>query len=257
MKRQLFDLGGISLTIAVLLGLTVGDVRARALSTASSGSLYKPAVAQPTDELDISVCDPSAGPFSPDITHPYLPYAVGHVLVLKGVEDGVSVRVQIRVLDKTEVVAGVTTRVVVERAWEDGELHEVAWNYFAQAPDGTVCYYGEDVNFYEDGQVVSHEGSWRAGEGDNLPGIIMPAEPAVGMSYAQEVAPGISEDRAEIISIGERVTVPAGTYRKTLLTLETSPLDPGAESFKIYAPGVGLIVDDVLELVRVGRDDDD
>ena len=67
----------------------------------------------------------------------------------------------------------------------------------------------------------------------------------------------LAEDQAEIVSIGETVTVPAGTYENTLFTRETSPLEPGDESFKRYAPGVGLIVDDVVELVRVGSDGDD
>ena len=89
------------------------------------------------------------------------------------------------------------------------------------------------------------------------PGIIMPANPAVGMRYAQEVAPGISEDQAKIVALGETGTVPAGTYQNTLLIRETISLDPGVESFKRYAPGVGLIVDDVSELVRVGDDDDE
>jgi hypothetical protein len=244
MKTHRNKFFGISLAGALLLGLT--------LNFSGGQTLAAEAI-----DLDISICDPSAGPFSADINHPYLPYAVGHTLVLKGVEDEVDVRLRLTVLNETEVVAGVTTRVVEERAWEDGELHELARNFFAQTADGTVCYYGEDVNFYEEGEVVSHEGAWRAGEGENRPGIMMPGSPAVGMAYAQEVAPGVSEDQAEIVSMGERVTVRGGTFENTLLTRETSPLDPGVAAFKVYAPGVGLIVDDVLELVRIGTNDDD
>jgi hypothetical protein len=110
---------------------------------------------------------------------------------------------------------------------------------------------------YENGQVVSHEGAWRAGQGDNRPGIIMPANPVVGMTFVQEVAPGIAEDQAEIVSIGETVTIAAGTYQNTLFTRETTPLEPGHESFKRYAPRVGLIVDNVVELVRVTSNNDD
>ena len=85
----------------------------------------------------------------------------------------------------------------------------------------------------------------------------MPANPAVGLTYVQEVAPGIAEDQAEIVSIGETVTVPAGAYQDTFFTRETTPLEPGVESFKRHAPGVGLIVDEAIELVRVGSDDDE
>lgn len=256
MKKQHFYLLSLALTGVLLLSLTVGYSRAQALNS-TSDPLSEPLVTKKSSELDISICDPAAGPFSLKITNPYFPLAKGNVRLLKGVEDGAKLRLRITVLDETEVVAGVKTRVVEEKEWEDGELIEVSRNFFVQAPDGTVCYYGEDVDMYENGQVVSHEGAWRAGEGDNRPGIIMPANPAVGMTYVQEVAPGIAEDQAEIVSIGETVTIPAGTYKNTLFTRETTPLEPGSESFKRYAPGVGLIVDNVVELVRVVSNNDD
>jgi hypothetical protein len=255
MNKQYFKLFYLSLIVALLMSLTIGYVRAQALKPASD-PLNKALVIKENSELDIGICDPSAGPFSLEITNPYFPLPVGQVWLLRGVEDGVNLRLRIRVLNETEDVAGVTTRVVEEREWEDGEIIEISRNFFVQAPDGTVCYYGEDVDIYENGQVVSHEGAWRAGEDDNLPGIIMPANPAEGMSYAQEVAPGIAEDQAEIVSIGETVTVPAGTFENTLFTRETTPLEPGSESLKYYAPGVGIIVDDVVELVRVGGNGD-
>ena len=48
----------------------------------------------------------------------------------------------------------------------------------------------------EAGVVVSHEGSWRADEGDNQPGIYMRAAPAEGMTFEQDVAPGVAEDES-------------------------------------------------------------
>jgi hypothetical protein len=258
MKKQHFKLLSLSLTMILLMSLTIGDVKAQGLKPASD-PLNEALGIKRNSELDIEICDPTAGPFSLEITNPYFPLPVGQVWLFKGVEDGVNLRLRITVFNETEVVAGVTTRVVEEREWEDGELIEVSRNFFVQAQDGTVCYYGENVDIYENGQVVSHEGAWRAGEDDNLPGIIMPANPTEGMSYAQEVAPGIAEDRAEIVSIGETVTVPAGTFENTLHTRETTPLEPGNVSLKHYAPGVGLIVDSAFELVRVGSaaNDDD
>ena len=199
--------------------------------------------------LDISVCDPANGPFSLAITNPWLPFSVGNQWILEGEEEGAALRLQITVLAETEEVAGVTTRVVEEREWEDDELIEVSRNFFVQAPDGTVCYYGEDVDIYEGGNIVSHNGAWRAGDG-NSPGIMMPADPQVGMRYKQEVAPGVAEDEAEIIAIGEPFMVPAGTFENTLLTSETTPLEPGAVSEKRYAFDTGLIVDDVVELTE-------
>ncbi|HET7039156.1 MAG TPA: hypothetical protein VFH97_04670, partial [Gemmatimonadales bacterium] len=145
-------------------------------------------------------------------------------------------------------VAGVATRVLEERETEGGELVEVSRNFFAQAPDGTVCYFGEDVDIYEGGTVVSHEGEWRAGVSGALPGIMMPASPTVGMAFRQELATGVAEDRAVIDAAGEAVTVPAGTFTSTIGFRETTPLEPGAESIKVFARDVGLIVDDAVRL---------
>lgn len=258
MQTLRLNLFSVSLVGVLLLSLA-GSYLGIGIWANTSNPRNEPAINRES-ELDIGVCDPEAGPFSTKIDHPYFSYSPGDAWVFKGSEDGAELRLRITVLDETEVVAGVKTRVVEEREWEDGDLIEVSRNFFVQAQDGTVCYYGEEVDIYENGEVVSHEGAWRAGEDDNRPGIIMPAEPAEDMTYAQEVAPGVAEDRAEIISLGEdTVTVPAGTYDNTLQTRETTPLEPGAESFKVYARGVGLIVDDVVELVRIttAGDDDD
>lgn len=198
--------------------------------------------------LDIAVCAPDAGPFTLAIDNPFFPLPVGLKLVLEGDDGGATVRLEITVLDETETVAGVETRVVEERETEDGELVEVSRNFFVQAPDGTVCYYGEDVDIYDGGEVVSHEGAWRAGEGTNRPGIIMPAAPAVGQVYDQESAPGVAEDFATITAIGATVEVPAGTFTDTVLTTEGSHIEPGT-SDKAYARGVGLIVDDAVRLL--------
>lgn len=204
--------------------------------------------------LDISVCAPDAGPFarpfSLTIDNDFFPLPVGQQWILEGEEDGTALHIEITVLDETEDVAGVTTRVVEEREWEDRELIEVSRNFFVQAPDGTVCYYGEDVNIYEGGEVVSHEGQWRAGEGENKPGIMMPANPSVGMIYAQESAPGIAEDMAEIMAFGETVSVPAGEFNDTMRVRDWNPLDP-ASGFdtKYYARGIRIVKDGEAELI--------
>ena len=103
-------------------------------------------VLEGTTELDVSICDPSGGPLSLDITNPYLPMPPGHQVVLEGPDGSGTGRVQITVLDDVKVVAGVETRVVEEREWLDDQLTEVSRNYFAQASDGTVCYFGEEVD---------------------------------------------------------------------------------------------------------------
>ncbi len=190
--------------------------------------------------LDISVCDPANGPFSLTIDNEFFPLPVGMVQVL---EDSTS-KVQISVLDQTETVAGVVTRVVEEREWENGVLAEVSHNFFVQAPDGSVCYYGEEVDDYKDGKLVGHGGARRAGIGQNKPGIIMPARPAVGQIYQQEIAPGVAMDQAEHVAMGQSFTTPAGTFHNVLLVRETPA------STKRYQQGIGLIFDDGMVLVK-------
>ena len=189
-------------------------------------------------ESDISICDTANGPFSLEINNPYLPYPVGQIQVLEDKTE----KVQISVLNKTETVNGIETRVVEEREWKNGELQEVSRNFYVQTPDGTVCYFGEDVDDYTAGRVTGHGGAWRAGDGVNKPGIIMPANPRVGQTYQQEIAPGVAMDRAEHIALENSFTTPIGTFKDVLYVKEI----PASE--KRYAKGVGLIFDDGLLL---------
>ena len=189
-------------------------------------------------EVDISVCDPASGKFSSIINNPFFYYPVGKIVTL----EGEGFKVQISSLDKTELVDGIETREIEEKEWKKGELSEISLNYYAQVPDGTVCYFGEAVDIYEKGEITVHDGSWRADEKSNKPGIIMTAGPGVGETYQQEVAPGVAEDRAEHIGLGQSFTTKAGTFADVLVVEETPP------STKRYARGIGLIFDDGAEL---------
>lgn len=96
---------------------------------------------------------------------------------------------------------GTQTRVIEEREIENGELVEVSRNYFAVCkPSNDVYYFGEDVDDYENGEIVSHPGAWLAGIDGDKAGMIMPGKVQVGLKHYQEIAPGIAEDRAEIMS---------------------------------------------------------
>jgi hypothetical protein len=187
-------------------------------------------------------CDP-AGDFSIEIDNPFFPLPVGHQVVLEGEEGSTHLLVRITSLDETETVAGVETRVVEEFESKDGTVVEISRNFFAQAADGTVCYFGEDVDIFDSGgNVTSNSGEWRAGEGENQPGIFMPPSLEVGVAFQQEIAPGIAEDQAMVVAVGESTDVPAGTFDDTVTMEDGSPLDGGTGT-KVYARGIGLIVD--------------
>jgi hypothetical protein len=195
-------------------------------------------------------CDPGAGGFSLDIDNEFFPLPIGHRVTLEGDEGSAHLVVRITSMDETETVAGVETRVVEEFESMDGNVVEISRNFFAQAADGTVCYFGEDVDIYDGaGNVTSHSGSWRAGVDANRPGIFMLPSLEVGIAFQQEIAPGIAEDQAQVIAVGERTEVPAGTFEDTTTLRDGSPLD-GSIGDKVYARGIGLIVDGPARLTR-------
>ena len=161
-------------------------------------------------------------------------------------------KLEITVTDEIKKVNNIDTRVVVEKEWNNGDLMEMSRNFMAICEQtNTVHYFGEEVNIYDNGEVVSNEGAWIA-EGKNRPGILMPGDPKVGIKYYQEMAPGVAMDRAEIQSMTDSLATPAGIFINCLKTLETTPLETGSRSIKLYAPGIGLIRDGSLMLVKHG-----
>jgi hypothetical protein len=158
----------------------------------------------------------------------------------------------ITVLDETKVVDGVKTRIVEERETKAGRLEEVSRNYFAfDGATGDIYYFGEDVDIYDaKGNVKNHEGSWLSGINGARFGLVMPGKPKLGARYMQEIAPKVAMDRAEVVSLTERVKVPAGTFTDCLKTKESSALESGVEA-KLFAPGLGLLKDGGFELAKV------
>lgn len=184
-------------------------------------------------------------------TNDYFYLEPGYKLTLEGQEDGENTQLIVTVLNETKIVSGIETRIVEERESEDGELIEISRNYFAICTEtNDIFYFGEGVDIYEGGEVVGHEGAWIAGEDDARPGMIIPAKPTVGLKYYQEVAPGVAEDRAEIISLNEVVDTPAGHFEDVLKVEETNLLESGEKEYKFHALGIGLIQDAQLKLVE-------
>jgi hypothetical protein len=209
-----------------------------------------PADYQGYELLSSDLCAPTQT-FSLTIDNPYFPLPEGQQTVLEGNDEGEQIKVQITVLSATEVVAGVTTRVVEESEWVNGEQVEISRNYFAQAADGTVCYFGEQVDNYEAGQVANHNGSWRADDAGAGPGIQMPAQPKVGTRFAMENAPGVAQDETAITALGDTIETPAGSYTDTVRMFDWNPLENTEEGdAKYYASGVGLIVDVEAKLTK-------
>jgi hypothetical protein len=156
----------------------------------------------------------------------------------------------ITVLSETKKIGNVETRVVEENESANGKTVEISRNYFAFCEETkSIFYFGEEVDVFKNGKIVNHEGAWIA-EGKNKPGLMMPEQPKVGEKYYQEIAPGIAMDRAEIISTTQSFKTGAGDWKNCLKVEETTPLEPKAKEYKIYAPGIGLIKDGNLLLVK-------
>jgi hypothetical protein len=142
--------------------------------------------------------------------------------------------------------------VLDNREYENGKLVEHTFDYFAQRPDGSVWYFGERVQNYENGKV-NHEGQWLAGKGKAKPGLYMPAHPKLGDAFQLEGAPGVAEDRSTVLAAGLERKTGAGKFDKCLKVKDFSPIDKLTE-FKYYCAGVGLVHEDEphahLDLVR-------
>ena len=182
--------------------------------------------------------------FTTEIDNPYMPLAVGGRWVYAETEKREPpLKVVVEVTDKTKTIAnGVEAVVVRDTVTDAGEPIEITDDYYAQDSEGNVWYLGEDTAEYEDGKRICRCGSFEAGVDGAEAGVIMPADPQVGMEYRQEYYEGEAEDEGAVLSHDEMAQAPAGFYAETLMTRDTNPLEPKVSEHKFYAEGVGLVL---------------
>jgi hypothetical protein len=107
-----------------------------------------------------------------------------------------------------------------------------------------VIVAAEDTAEYENGKVVSREGSFEAGVDGAEAGIAVPADPEVGLAYRQEYYAGQAEDKAKVLSVDARASVAFGSFDGVLETEDVNPLNepqPAVEH-KFYARDVGPVL---------------
>jgi hypothetical protein len=151
----------------------------------------------------------------------------------------------VTITDEVREIAGVPCITSTDTVKEDGEVTEATTDWYAQDKDGNVWYCGESSREFEDGVLVSIEGSWQSGVDNGKPGIIMKAQPQPGDAYRQEFQLGNAEDVAKVSGINGSAMVPAANCTDTcVVTDEFTPLEPDALETKYYASDVG----DVLEI---------
>ena len=180
------------------------------------------------------------------IDNPYFPLPVGRTLVHEGIKDGQTQVDTVIVTNQTKVIEGITARMVSDVSTHDGTLLEKTFDWYAQDKQGNVWYLGEDTTAFLPNGKTDTSGSWQAGVHDAEPGIIMEANPQIPDAYRQEFLAGQAEDTAWVVELGGTVTVPYGKLRNTLTTLEAARIEPGLYDQKIYAPGIGIVLEQSL-----------
>ena len=198
-----------------------------------------------TDEISHAKFDPCD--FGNEIIdNPYFTLTPGTTFTYESETEEGTEEIIVVVTNETKEILGVTATVVRDTVSLDGELIEDTFDWFAQDKEGNVWYLGEDTKEYENGEVVSTEGSWEAGVDGAEAGIVMLADPQVGDTYRQEWYPGHAEDAAEVVSLSEEVTVPYGTFTNCLQTREFSTIDPELNEYKYYCTAVGAVTLEVV-----------
>lgn len=221
-----------------------------------AGSGPREPVIDPGDHGDYRP-DIDPADFVDTIDNAYLPFAPGARWTYRGESEGVTELTEVVVTDQRREVMGISATVVRDTVSAGGEVIEDTYDWYAQDRDGNVWYLGEDTAEYENGQVVSTEGSWEAGVDGALPGIVMLSHPEVGRAYRQEFYEGQAEDLAEVVDVGTTRSIGLGDYRDVVVIEEWNPLEPTVVENKYFAPGVGPIAeekvrggDEVVELVE-------
>jgi hypothetical protein len=180
-----------------------------------------------------------------------------HSAVLLGNNEGQPIRIETTLMHEPKVIEvdGQTIETLESQfvAYQDGRIHEVATDWYAQGDDGAVYYLGEDVFNYEDGVVADTDGTWIAG--DNAPiAMIMPADPQPGDVFRPENIAGELMEEVTIEQIDVTVDGPYGPIDGAIVGEENHTLE-GVYENKWFAPGYGEFfsgVGDSLEGLAIG-----
>lgn len=207
--------------------------------------------------------DPSRfdDPRNPTNPNRYFPLTVGNRWEYRaGTETDV-----VEVVNETKLIAGVHCIVVRDHVSRDGFLAEATDDWYAPAKSGDTWYFGEEVMDLEvfDGddpkrpELVSNDGSFKAGRNGDKPGIIFLASPNVGDVYVEEASLGNAEDVTEVLSttysygnsseLDELVPPDLAALfcsaGDCVVTKNFSLLEPGIFARKYYAPGIGAFLE--------------
>jgi hypothetical protein len=174
------------------------------------------------------------------ITNALFPVSKQASVLMLGHVDGKPFRTEVTLLPFTRIVdwGGQRVETLVSQycAYLDGRITEIAYDLYAQADDGSVWYFGEDVFDFVDGAIVTTEGTWQAGR-DGPAAMIMPAQPKVGDVYRTENAPGFVFEEVTVTAVDQPLNGPLGPIAGGLSVSELH--SDGTTEAKSFAPGYG------------------
>lgn len=176
------------------------------------------------------------------ITNPLFPISDLHSVVFIGLVDGLPFRTETTLLPETRTLEwnGQQIETVQSQymAFSDGRIEEIATDWYAQADDGAVWYFGEDVADYDEtGTIFTHEGTWLVGTDGAPIAMVMPPVAQLGNAWlAENIAPAAWE-QITVVEVDKTLDGPAGPIDGVVITAEYKLDDSGEE--KIFAPGYG------------------
>jgi hypothetical protein len=174
------------------------------------------------------------------VTNPLFPVSKQESVLMVGRVDGKPFRTEVTLLPDTRIIEWqgqqVETLVSQYTAYLDGRIHEVAYDFYAQADDGSVWYFGEDVFNFKEGYIADTHGTWIAGK-DGPAAMIMPSDPKVGDVYRPENIPGFVFEEVTVKSTDKTLDGPLGPIHGGLV-VEELHMD-GTTEDKTFAPGYG------------------
>ena len=249
-RRPRVLVGACMAAALVLAGCTAdgGGTDADATGTTAPGPESPATIPQPAVPGDLPLApesqrvDITMPAFSDptNITNPLFPVSLQESVLLLGHVDDKPFRTEVTLLPETRIIEweGQQVEVAVSQyvAFLGGSIEEVAYDLYAQADDGSVWYFGEDVFDFRDGAIVVTEGTWLAGK-DGPAAMIMPGDPQVGDVYRPENAPGFVFEEVTVKSVAETLDGPLGPIEGGMLSSELHR--DGSREGKIFAPGYG------------------
>jgi hypothetical protein len=175
------------------------------------------------------------------VDHPLFPVGTTTQLLQLGTVDGKPFRAEVTPLPAHKIIEwnGQRVETIVSQytAYSGGRIVEVAHDWYAQADDGSVWYFGEDVFNYENGVVADNEGTWIAGQKGAPAAMIMPAKPKLGDAYRTENNAPVVFEEVVVTEVGKTVDGPRGPVAAAIVARELH--QDGATENKTFAPGYG------------------